>query len=361
MRRSNSVQRLILAGLVAGGVAACQPADGAPPADQEEAVRVVNVQVVTVQPSAFVDYVRATGEVEALSDITVSAEETGVIREFFAAKGAMVSAGQPLARIDDAVLKAQADEARAAAQLAQEQYQRQRQVWDAEKIGSEMGVLQAKSQADGAAARAAALDARLERTVVRAPVAGVFDEKSVEVGEMVQPGTPIARVVATQRVKVTAGIPERFAAEVATGAAARLSFDVFPGREFAGRVSFVGSTVDRESRTFPIEVVLDNPQRLIKPRMVASVQVVRSRLENALVVPQGAVLRTEAGYQAFVVVERDGHLVAQTRPVRLGASFENRVVIEAGLAAGDRLVVVGQRLVDQGSRVRIVQDAEVPR
>jgi multidrug efflux pump subunit AcrA (membrane-fusion protein) len=95
--------------------------------------------------------------------------------------------------------------------------------------------------------------------------------------------------------------------------------------------------------------------------MVASVQVVRSRLENALVVPQGAVLRTEAGYQAFVVVERDGHLVAQTRPVRLGASFENRVVIEAGLAAGDRLVVVGQRLVDQGSRVRIVQDAEVPR
>ena len=359
MRGTNSMKGLLLAGLVAGSVA-CQPADGAPVSGQGDgtAARVVNVQVITVQPSVFVDYVRATGEVEALSDVTISAEESGVIREFYVEKGATVRAGQPIAKINDAVLKPQTDEARAAAVVAQEQYRRQQQVWDTEKIGSEIGLLQAKSAAEGAAARAAALEARLERTVLRAPVAGVFDEKLIEVGEMAMPGVPVARVVSTQKVKVTAGIPERFAADVRDGTAARLTFDVFPGREFTGRVSFVGSTVNRENRTFPIELVLENPGRLIKPRMVASVQVARARLEHALVVPQGAVLRTEAGYQAFVVTEREGNLVAEARRVRLGASYENRVVIDSGLVAGERLVTVGQRLVDAGSRVRIVSAEE---
>lgn len=348
--------------LAAAGVgtwmAGCRPADGeAANQPAAETARVVNVEVITATPGAFVDYIRTTGEVEALSDVTLSAEETGVIKQFFVAKGAWVAQGAPIAKIDDAVLQAQVEEARAAARLAQEQYDRQRRVWEESRVGSEIGLLQTRSQAEAAAARRAALESRLDRTVIRSPVAGVFDEKSMEVGEMVMPGGRIGRVVTTHRLKVTAGIPERFAAELKNGSAARITFDIFPGREFAGSVSFVGSTVDAENRTFPVEIVLDNPQRLIKPRMVGNVQVVRARLDHVIVVPQQVVVRTEAGYQVFVVTQRDGQLVAEARPVSLGASYDNRVVITDGLAQGDRLVSVGQRLVDPGSRVRIVNAA----
>lgn len=343
--------------LVAGAVAACQPADGSlPEGDNPEAfARVVKVGVHVVEPGAFVDYIRATGEVEAMNDVTLSAEEGGVIREFYVAKGAAVQAGQPVAKIDDAVLAAQVAEARAAAQLAREQYERQRQVWEEEKIGSEIGYLQAKAQAEAAAARTAALEARLARTVIRAPVAGMFDEKLMEAGEMAMPGSRIGRVVSARRVKVTAGIPERFAADVATGTPARLTFDIFPGEEFAGRVGFVGSTIDPANRTFPIEIVIENPRRLIKPRMVANVQVVRERLSGVVVLPQDLVMRTEQGYQVFVVTERDGVSFAEARPVTLGPSYENRVVISEGLAAADRVISAGARLVDHGSRVQVVE------
>ncbi len=355
-----------MAGLIVVGMgswlAGCQPGKGdtAAQAADPETVRVVNVEVATVAPGPFVDYIRATGEVEAWSDVTLSAEEAGVVRQFYVAKGAWVRQGGPIAKIDDAVLKAQVEEARAAARLAQEQHDRWRRVWDESKVGSEMGVLQARSQAEGAVARLLSLEARLERTVIRSPVSGVFDEKHIEVGEMALPGARIGRVVATERLKVSAGIPERFAADLKRGAAARITFDIFPGRVFPGAVSFVGSTVDPDNRTFPVEVVLANPERLIKPHMVANVQVERTRLDGAIVIPQDAVVRTEAGYQVFVVGEQESQLVAEARPVSLGASYENRVVITKGLAAGDRLVVVGQRLVDQGSRVRLVNLSPKP-
>lgn len=358
MRRwmSRAARRGALVPLVAGAAIACQPADGSPPAADapEPFARVVQVEVRAVQPGPFVEYIRATGEVEAMSDVILSVEEAGVIREFFVAKGAAVRANQAIAKIDDAVLAAQVGEARAAAELAREQYERQRQVWEEERIGSEMGFLQAKSQAEMAAARAAALEARLARTVIRAPATGIFDEKLMEVGEMAMPGSRIGRVVSAGRLKVTAGIPERFAADVETGTAARVTFDIFPGEELAGRVGFVGSTVDPANRTFPIEILVDNPRRTIKPRMVANIHVVRARLSDVTVLPQDLVMRTEEGYQVFVVTERDGVAFAEARPVTLGPSYENQVVIRTGLAPGDRVISAGARLVDHGSRVNVV-------
>lgn len=360
---------VVLAAAVSAAVAAtaCRRADGetgqeaAAAGGPEAGARVVNVEVSVVTPGEFTDVVRVTGEVEALNDVTLSAEEAGVILELYRDKGAVVRRGDPLMKIDDAVLSAQVSEARAAAAVAREQYERQRRVWEEEKIGSEIALLQARSAADAAAARLTALEARLERTVIRAPVDGVFDERAVEIGEMVTPGLRVGRVVSAHRLKVTAGIPERFAPDLRVGARARLTFDVLPGQQVDGRVGFVGSTVNTQSRTFPVEIVLDNPGRVIKPHMVANVQVERQRMRNVLVVDQNVVMRTENGYQVFVVAERNGAVVAEARPVELGPSNENRVVILAGLSPGDRIITAGQRLVDHGSHVRIVNAAEAAR
>jgi multidrug efflux pump subunit AcrA (membrane-fusion protein) len=104
--------------------------------------------------------------------------------------------------------------------------------------------------------------------------------------------------------------------------------------------------------------VMDNPGRVIKPHMVASVEIANRRLRDVFVVPQDAIQRTEDGYQVFVAVERDGSLYAEDRQVRLGPMYANRVVVEEGLSEGDRLIVRGQQLVDTGNRVRIVNEAE---
>ncbi len=121
-------------------------------------------------------------------------------------------------------------------------------------------------------------------------------------------------------------------------------------------IGFVGRTVDKRNRTFPIEAVIENPGRVIKPHMVANAEVADRRLQDVIVVPQSAILRVEDGYQVYVAVERDGALVAVARPVRLGASYANRTVIQEGLDAGDRLIVRGQQLVEVGDHVRIVNE-----
>jgi multidrug efflux pump subunit AcrA (membrane-fusion protein) len=109
----------------------------------------------------------------------------------------------------------------------------------------------------------------------------------------------------------------------------------------------------------PIELVLDNPGGRIKPRMVANVQVARARLADVVVVPQQVILRTEDGFEVFVVADENGRPVARRRAVTVGASAVNQVVITAGLAPGELLITLGQQLVDDGSRVRIV-NPEVP-
>ncbi len=331
--------------------------DAADGSDQEQLdVRVVNVEVTPVELSEFTGFIRVTGEVEALNDVTVSAEESGRIIEFLAQKGDRVAAGEPIAKLEDDFLSAQVAEASAAAELAREEWERQRNLWEQDSVGTELMYLQRKYQADIAAARLAQLQSRLERTVIRAPVDGLFDDRFLESGEMAVVGAPVFRVVAISRVKVTAGVPERYARAVRRGDVAIVSFDIFPGREFTGRVNFVGASVDLANRTFPIEIVLNNPEGIMKPAMVANLQVQREQLSDAIVIPQNVVLRSADGYKVFVVESRDGGDFAKARAVELGPSSGNDVVVEQGLDVGDLLITVGHQLVDDESRVRIVSE-----
>jgi membrane fusion protein, multidrug efflux system len=321
----------------------------------EAPARTLSVEVEAAQPAQFTDFVRIVGSVAANRDVVVAAEESGIVRQLFVDKGALVRAGQPIARIDDAVLRAQMERTDAQARLAEETWERQRRLWEDEKIGSEMNYLNAKYGAITARASANELRARLERTVVRAPIAGVLEARVVEVGSMVAPGAPVARIVDAGVVKITGGVPERYAADIARGAEMRVSFDGMGSAEYVGKVQFVGATLNEQNRTFPIEVEVPNRGGVIRPGMVANLQVARRAVGQAILVPQNAVIRRENGYVAYVAVERDGQDVAELRDVIPGASEGGRVVIEQGLAAGDRVIVVGQQQVSSGDRLRIVK------
>jgi RND family efflux transporter MFP subunit len=317
-------------------------------------VRVINVETAEVAPETFLEQVRLTGVVEASRDVRVSAEESGTIVETLLEKGARVQAGQPLMRIDDRILRSQVDQARAAAQLAQETWQRRKRLWEEDQVGSELAYLEAKYAAEQADANLRNLQERLARTVIRAPIEGVLEDRMVETGTLVSPGTVVARVVDVNPVKINAGVPERYAPDVHVGAPATVTFDVLPEASAEATVNFVGAAVDARNRTFPVELRLPNSNGLIKPEMVANVSIQRRRMEGALVVPQDAVVRIAEGYQVFVVEGEGDDAVARARAVTLGPSQGNRVVVSEGLQPGDRLVVMGQKNVADGDRVRVV-------
>ncbi len=319
----------------------------------EGTARVINVETQTVVSGEFVEIIRLTGIVLADQDVTISAEESGVIRRILVDKGTEVKAGQPLFRIDDEILKSQVEESAAQAALANETWERRKRLYEDDQVGSELAYLEAKYNAEQAAARLALLQTRLGQTVIRAPIAGVLESRMVEVGTMVSVGTQVARVVTRDPIKVVAGVPERYAADVAVGAVATVFFDVLDLSK-AGVLSYVGATVDPRNRTFPIELEMPNPNGTVKPQMVANVSVVRRVLADAVVVPQEALVRVEAGYRVFVVEGSGEESTVVSRSVETGASQQNGVVIESGLEAGDRLIVVGQQQVSAGDRVTVV-------
>ncbi|HEX6313510.1 MAG TPA: efflux RND transporter periplasmic adaptor subunit [Gemmatimonadaceae bacterium] len=341
-----------------GSVAACGPsaeANGATPGSEEEApapTRVIDVETLVLEPREFVEYVSVTGDVAADREVVVASEESGVIRAVFAEKGARVTAGQQIARIDDTVLAAQYAQAKAEAELAAETWERQRRLWEVDSIGSEIAYLRAKYGAETAAASARSLEARLDRTVIRAPIAGTLDDRMVEVGSTVMPGSPVARIVDADPLKVKAGIPERYAGDFRTGGTALLAFDHLPDRQLTGRLTFVGTAVDDQNRTFPVEIAIDDAGGMLKPGMVARVQAPRRTLDAALTVPRDAVLRSATGYVVYVVREEGGRSVVRSVPVTTGAGAGGRVVLDSGVQAGDRVVVVGQQRLADGDVVR---------
>ena len=320
----------------------------------EEFVRVINVEVALVATETFVEEIRLTSVAMANQDVMLEAEETGRIVHIYVDRGDRVGAGDRIAKIDDRVLQAQVNQASSAAQLAQQTWERRQRLFEEEQVGSEIAYLEAKFGAEQAAATLQGLEERLARTVVRAPFAGILDERHVDVGTMVGPGKTVGRLVDLDLIKVFAGVPERYATDVHVGARAQLVFEAVRAEVYAAPIRYVGASIDPRSRTFPIEIEVPNQDHSIKPQMVGNMAITRQEVAEAIVVPQDALVRVEDGYVVYVAIEQGGHMVAEVRDVILGPTRRNLVVVEDGLVAGEQLVVVGQKSVANGDRVNVV-------
>ena len=316
--------------------------------------RIVNVEVEALAPRDFTRRVQVTGVATALRDVMVAAEEAGVVRRIVRDKGEMVEAGQAIARLDDAILAAQLRTASAQAEYAEEVWERRRALYENDGIGSELSYREALHTLEQNRGNLDVLRERIARTTITAPIRGVLNDRFVEIGSLVSPGAPVARIVQTDTIRMVAGAPERFATGIGVGSLATVTFDVLGEERLAAQVSYAGAVVDPENRTFPLELTLPNPDRRIKPGMIASIEIVREEVPGALVVPQQALVAMEEGRVVFVVEGAGDAARAVARSVEILVAQGNEAVIESGLEAGDRIVVVGQQSLTAGDRVRIV-------
>jgi membrane fusion protein (multidrug efflux system) len=155
------------------------------------------------------------------------------------------------------------------------------------------------------------------------------------------------------RVKVAVGIPERDVVAVEKLKEVTLTLSAVPGEVFRGKRTYLGVEPQKGSRTFRLELAVDNAERKIRPGMFATAEVVRAVHRDAIVIPLFSVIPREK--DKIVFVEEDG--VARRRVVEtglmMGSSIEKaKVVITRGLDPGDQLIVIGHRQVEDGQKVR---------
>ena len=315
--------------------------------------RTTNVAVYLLRPDTLVQYSLLPVTARAWRDVQLSFQEGGVVLEALKEVGDRVAAGDVLARLDAELLEAAAIEAEAGLEFQRFSSENARQLFGEGTI-PEQEFRGAVYQLKRAESNQRTVRERLENAVLRAPFAGEVAARHIEVGQLVQPGTPAFHLVQAGRIRAQAWVPENQIADFSSGHTVELSFEAYPERVFQGLIGSIGPAADAMRRVFPLEVHLENPEGRLRPGMIGRLEMVRRMHQGVTVMPREGVLQRETGPVAFVVNDASAHL----RPIELGAASGDRVIVRAGLAFGDRVVVKGGRDLIDGDPVRVTEVLE---
>lgn len=183
----------------------------------------------------------------------------------------------------------------------------------------------------------------------RSLVAGVVLEKKALEGQRFMPGEALYQIADIGTVWVLADVFERDIAAVKVGMPATVTIDAWPGREFAGKVSFIYPTLDAATRTVPVRIELANPRGELRPAMYAKVEFKVGAGGTALVVPVSAVIDGGTSQRVLVQVAEGRY---EPREVKLGARNDDYVEVKAGVKEGERVVVAANFLIDSESNLK---------
>ena len=294
------------------------------------------VEVAVAIADTVVDAIQATGQIEAVQSIELRPEVTGRITDIFVREGQEVGAGTALFKVDDAELKSQVAQADAERQMARQSLERTKQLM-AQNASSTADLEQAQARAGSAEASYDLLKTRLDRTVVRAPFAGVVGRRLVSLGTYVSSQTPLITLQSVNPQYAVLQVPERFAERLRNGQLVSFQVAALPGRNFSGEVVFVNPVVELPSRTIIIKARVPNSQRQLSSGMFIEARLATDIRPKAVIVPEDAIIPLQG--QMFTWVVKDGK--ADRRPVALGVRTAGWVEIQSGVEAGDQVIVGG--------------------
>jgi RND family efflux transporter MFP subunit len=217
---------------------------------------------------------------------------------------------------------------------------------------------QAQARIKTAEAQRAEAAIPLGDTALKAPLSALVLERKIEVGTLVSPNMPGFVLADLTSVKAAFGVPDLALQHIKLGDTLSLASDALPGQEFSGHVTRVAPSADQNSRVFEIEVTTPNQQGLLKPGMIASIQVNEAGAQVEVpVVPLTAIVRAKESpdaYAVYVVAGQDGKQFARLRRVTLGEALGNAVVITDGVQVGELVITTGATLVADGEPVQII-------
>lgn len=314
-----------------------------------------NVASAEVQAETWHPSMEAVGSLVAVQGVDVSSEVTGTVSEILFESGARVARGEVLIRLDDKVDRATLEGLKADLRLAEIQFERAANLLSSKAV-SKSNYDEAKAKQDAAKADVAEQQAIIDKKTIRAPFDGLLGIRRVDVGEYLQPGAQIVRLLQLDPIYVDYSLPEARFKDVEVGQKVLVRTPAHPGQAFSGVVSAVDSGITEGTRTVQVRATLDNPAGQLRPGMFAEVRTVRQDEQRVLTVPRTAISYNTYGDFVYVIGEDEKdpqQLVVKRRQVQTGPVREGRVQITKGLEAGDRVVAAGLVKLRDGQAVTI--------
>lgn len=323
----------------------------AQPKDAAKGPPAMPVKAAAAKLAPAADEASAVGTLRADESVTIRPEIAGRIGEIRFNEGQAVARGALLVKLDQAELGAVVASSRAQLKLEQQKLERAE---DLHKKGfiSAQGLDDQRTSLARARAKLSEDEARLAKTEMRAAFPGVAGLRQVSEGQYVAAGTDIARLEKIDQLKLDFRVPETFAGKLRAGQAVKIQVDAFPGRSFGGAIYALEPAIDEQTRTVLARARVGNPDLRLRPGMFARVQLQLGVRENAVWIPEQAIV--PRGQDTFVFRVSGGR--AELVQVRTGARKVGEVEIVKGLAGGDLVVTEGTQRLGPGSPVSVIPE-----
>jgi RND family efflux transporter MFP subunit len=315
----------------------------------------VNVVVLEVAPRVIRDKIELPGMVEPKVELKILAEVRGKVDRVAVDEGDFVKKGDIIARIDKRDYENALASVSASYELADRNLDRIKELHSKDLVS--------KSELDRAQSEAARLEAafktaelNLQRSVIKAPFNGTINQLDAKKGLLLNVGEPVAIILDISSVKVSVGIPESDVDAVRKLKEFNVTIDALGGKTLKGRKVFLSKSPDSRARLYELQLSVDNPGEEILPGMFARVNIVKEEVTDGVSVPLYAVVTRDE--KSFVFVENNG--TAHVRMVEMGIVEGWLIQITKGLEPGERVVVVGQRSLDEGQGVNVARTVSDP-
>jgi membrane fusion protein, multidrug efflux system len=325
-------------------------APAAPPVAQGAGVAVEASKVARV---ALPQGITAVGSLRSDESVTLRPEVAGRISTIRFREGERVAKGSPLVLLDPSVSEAEAQQARANLTLAKQKYNR---AIDLEKQGFVSG--QARDEAENnlkvAEASLALAEAKLAKLTIRAPFSGIIGLRTVSVGDYVKEGADMVNLEAVDPLKVDFRVPEIYLTQLSVGQTLQLTLDAMPGKTYEGKVFAINPLIDTAGRSVVIRAQVKNQDAALRPGMFTRVRLLTRDVQEALVVPEQAIVPQGEEWFVYRVVEGK----ARRAKVDVGQRRDGKAEILKGLQDGDVVVTAGQLKIREGVQVQAAAQPE---
>jgi RND family efflux transporter MFP subunit len=347
-------------------------------ADAEEVktsveLKTQTVQTIAVNKSSIDRNVTYNGTLSAINTIKLASAVPGEILSVPVKVGDNVSKDQPLYILDKKDIKRAADNARLQYEaanhqlatvrdqhtLAKKNFERVKALYDeskgsavsqadyeqAEKAASSSGVSASKTQVARSKIGMDQAADQLKDADLQSPIEGIVTLLNVEPGQSVGSGQHIATVINIDQVYVDIQVSETLVNTLKPGMTIETQVPAVSSEQLSATIEWVSPAADAQTRLFPVRVVFDNPDHLIKPGMFATISISVNEAANEIVIPSTAVLQRVDRQIVFVNI--DG--VAEEKEIITGFDNGRSIVVLSGLSVGDQLIVEGQQFVETGT------------
>jgi RND family efflux transporter MFP subunit len=270
-------------------------------------------------------------------------------------EGQRVKDGQILVKLDDRDYRSRLARIEANYRLAKQDYERMAALVK-KNIAAESKLEEIEARLEDLSAQRSEAQLALDRAAITAPISGRLNEIKAKQGDLLDVNQQVAKILQFQKVKVRVGVPESDVAAVFDLNEADIIIEALGNRRVKGKKVFLSRQPRTLARLYDLELVVPNPDGHILPGMFGQVELVKQVFDQALAIPLYAVITH--GDDRYVYIEKDGQ--AEKRLIKLGVLAGWQVHVKAGLSAGEKVIVVGHRFLDDGQAVKVIKNVSHP-